>query len=404
MMRTKLVDLRREAEQELLEILDWWRTHLRSDQGGFHGEVNLRNEANEKADRSLVLYTRILWTFSAAITHRPNAEYRAIADEAYAYLLKHFQDPDYGGFYWSVDASGSVVHDHKQLYGQAFTIYAFSEYHVATGNQQALALAIDLFDLIEAKGADSVQEGYWEVCDRAWRVLKGNRLSEKDLPADKSMNTHLHLLEAYTRLASCTENDRVGGALDRLLRLYMEKIIDPATYSQFLYFAADWTPLTRTRSFGHDVEASWLLYEAAVQLNNPLLSERIGTLSVEMLEATASALDIDGGILYEYDPETDHLNREKHWWPQAEGLVGYLNAFQLTGDEKYVNGAWKIWSYVRKAIKHPKGEWVWGRDENGAIMESIKAGFWKCPYHNGRACLELIHRIDHLLTESTPLL
>jgi mannobiose 2-epimerase len=295
------------------------------------------------------------------------------------------------------------VHDHKQLYGQAFVIYAFSEYHLATGNQQALTLAIDLFDLVETHGADRVHEGYWEVCDREWRVLKGNRLSEKDLPADKSMNTHLHLLEAYTRLAAYAANDRVYGALDRLLQLYTNRVIDPATHSQFLYFSTDWIPLIRTRSFGHDVEASWLLYEAAVQLNNPLLMERVASLSVDMLEATAQALDVDGGILYEYDPESDHLNREKHWWPQAEGLVGYLNAFQLTGDVRYVNRAWRIWSFIRSAIKHPTGEWVWGRDAHGVVMETIKAGFWKCPYHNGRACLELIHRIDRLLTESTSL-
>ena len=396
--RIALIGLRSEAEQELLEILDWWCLNARSKQGGFHGEVDLLNQPDPTAKRGLVLYARILWTYSAAIRFCPTPENVEMAAEAYAYLIKYFYDAKHGGFYWSLHADGSVAEDHKQLYGQAFALYAFSEYYAATGNKEALDRALELFTLIEAHGADRTHGGYWEACDRNWCRLMNNQLSEKDLAADKSMNTHLHLLEAYTRLSACTENTNVHSALDHLHQLYVDNIIDPSSFSQFLYFSADWSPLSNVRSYGHDVEASWLLFEAVIQFNDAIKMQQMAERSIQMIHAASVALDSDGGLFYEFDPSTGHLNREKHWWPQAEALVGYLNAFQITGDDKYVSNALAVWSYITHQLKHPQGEWVWGRDAEGAVMGNIKTGFWKCPYHNARACLETIHRLNHLLS------
>ena len=396
--KTPLIGFRREAERELREILDWWCIHVKSEQGGFHGAVDLFNQPDQTAQKSLVLYTRILWTYSAAIRSQATPRYREMADEAYACLMNYFHDSEKGGFYWSLQADGSIAADHKQLYGQAFALYAFSEYYAATGKQESLDQALELFDLIETNGVDQINGGYWEACDRNWSRLKNNQLSEKDLAADKSMNTHLHLLEAYTRLCSCTDNDKVRLALGHLLQLYTDNIIDSSTFSQFLYFDENWNPLSRVRSFGHDIEASWLLFEAVIQLYDVIKMQQMAERSIQMINAVSMALDKDGGLVYEYDPLTSHTNREKHWWPQAEAVVGYLNAFQLTGDEKYVSNALAVWSYIQRQLKHPQGEWIWGRDEKGAVISDVKAGFWKCPYHNARACLETIHRLDHLLS------
>ncbi len=396
-LRARLISFRQEMEGELSAILAWWKTYAKATGDGFHGEISIFNDVDTTAARSLVLNARILWTFSEALKFQRTSINRVMADEAYVYLLSTFHDKERGGFFWSVDHNGNVLADHKQLYGQAFALYAFATYYQATGLTDALDHGNKLFRLMQRHGWDDQQGGYWEACTADWKPLLGNRLSEKDLPADKSMNTHLHVLEAYTRLAVCSQDPVVNEALHSLLTIYSDKIVDPATASQFLYFTADWSPLSSSRSFGHDIEASWLLYEAAELSNDNDLRADVIKKSVAMARAAYAALDADGGLMYEYDPLTNHYNREKHWWPQAEGMVGFVHAYEISREEKFLQAALRLWSFIKKSIKHPAGEWVWGIDAEGRLLSAPKAGFWKCPYHNGRACMELITRLNRLL-------
>lgn len=386
-------DILHEWEQEYAAILHWWASYLPDQQHGFHGEVNLNNEPVPDADRGLVLYSRILWTFSTAIQNGYKDPFTALAADAFQYLRNCFQDTIHGGYYWSVTAKGVPNETHKQLYGQAFALYAFAAYHAATGNKEVLVAAIDLFKLLEMHGLDPVSEGYWEARTASWQPLPGNRLSDKDPVVDKSMNTHLHILEAYTSLYAVWPDPDLQQSIRSLLRIFQTHIIDPFSNSLHVYLAADWKPLSTHRSFGHDIEASWLLYEAATVLNDPLVVKQQAACSVQMARAAIIGLDADGGMWNEFDPRTNHVDREKHWWPQAECIPGFLNAYQISGDTSFLNHALDAWNFIKNSIRHPTGEWIWGLDQQGAWIPESKAGFWKCPYHNSRAMMEGIHRL-----------
>jgi cellobiose epimerase len=386
-------DILREWEQEYAAILNWWATYMPDQQHGFHGEVNLNNEPVPDANRGLVLYSRILWTFSTAIRNGYKEPFTALSADAFQYLRNFFQDTTQGGYYWSVTAKGEPHETHKQLYGQAFALYAFAAYYTATGNKDALAAAIELFWLLEKHGHDPVYGGYGEARTASWKPLPGNRLSEKDPVVDKSMNTHLHILEAYTTLYVVWQDPDLEQAIRSLLHLFQTHIIDSYSNSLQVYLAADWTPISTHRSFGHDIEASWLLFEAASVLKDLSVLEKQAVCSLQMVRSAISGLDSDGGMCNEFDPRTHHLDREKHWWPQAECIPGFLNAYQISGETAFLHHALNAWTFIKNSIRHTTGEWIWGLDQQGAWIPESKAGFWKCPYHNSRALMEGIHRL-----------
>jgi mannobiose 2-epimerase len=226
-------------------------------------------------------------------------------------------------------------------------------------------------------------------------VLEDARLSEKDPNVAKSMNTHLHVLEAYTRLAMEWPNEQLQTALNDLLTLFTDHIIKPVNSRQQLYFSANWTPIGDFESYGHDIEASWLLYEAASVPSVENRKAEFGELALQMATASSVAIDEDGGLFYEKEVTQNHLNKEKHWWPQAEAMVGFFNAWEIGKDEVNLDRSLEAWEFVKNNLLDKiNGEWIWGIGEDGKPLEMPKAGFWKCPYHNGRACLELMKRIS----------
>ncbi len=397
MPTAKMIAYQQQVQQELKNILDWWIRYMPDKQGeGFYGSRDADGNIVEDAPCGLVMVSRILWTYAAAYHQQPDERYLQMAERSYKFLVNYFVDEQYGGMYWAVNRKGEVLDNKKQVYGLAFAMYGLSEYHRATGNGNALLLAIDLFKLLEQHNATVEGGGYLEAFSRDWTEISDLRLSEKDANEKKSMNTHLHVLEAYTNLYRVWKNEKLAQAIQQLLQLFEDHIIDTTNFTQQLFFNEAWQPKSSIISYGHDVEASWLLYEAAEVLADEQLQIHWRSIAVSMAHASRKGLDKDGGMWYE--KENDHLIKEKHWWPQAEAMVGYLNAYELSKDETFLQLSLNSFSFIQQQlIDKENGEWYWGIDETGAVMQKEKAGFWKCPYHNGRACMEVNRRLQHML-------
>ncbi len=381
---------------ELERILAFWQEHTKDEtHGGFFGEIDHLNQVDPSAEKSAILNARILWTFSSAYRLTKKPSYRTTADRAYQFVTSHFVDMERGGVVWSLNADGSVANDRKQLYAIAFTIYGFSEYFGATGNAEALEQAKSLFRSIEDHGYDSDKGGYFEAYAGDWGNLEDFRLSEKDENAPKTMNTHLHIMEAYANLLRYWQDDELKQQLRHLIEISMEKIIQDDSHFG-LFFDADWNPTNRNVSYGHDIEGSWLLQEAAEVLGDGALLSQVKDVALKMAEVTFDEGVAPGaGVKEEFHIGHGVKDVTYHWWPQAEGVVGFYNAFQLCGDVKYLNMATRLWEFTRDHIlDRENGEWFWHVDENGnPVHDACKVGFWKCPYHNGRACMEIMHRI-----------
>jgi mannobiose 2-epimerase len=382
-------ELKQSAKLALYNILDYWMDYsIDKENGGFYGKINNDNQIDITADKGAVLNARILWTFSAA----KNNTYLDIAHRAFEYTNTYFIDKEYGGVFWSVDYKGNPVETKKQIYAQAFNIYACSEYYLATQNESAKQIAIDGYRLIQQHSYDPAYGGYLEAFTRDWQEIKDLRLSDKDANEKKTMNTHLHILEAYTNLYRIWPDKALAGAIRELLNIFSSKILNAKTGHLHLFFDEHWQVKDDIISYGHDIEASWLMLEAAEILSDNSLIDKFRKIAVQMADATLEGIDKDGGLWYESSPHG--LIAEKHWWPQAEALVGFVNAFQVSKNESYLLKALNTWRFIDQYIlDKSKGEWFWGRKQDYSIMEEDKAGFWKCPYHNGRACLELMKRL-----------
>lgn len=258
----------------------------------------------------------------------------------------------------------------------------------------ALHLAKDLVEQIEKNSFDNRGGGYLEAFTQGWKLIADLRLSEKDDNEKKTANTHLHIIEAYANLYMVWPDEKLKESIKHLLDIFEQYMIDPQTAHLNLFMDENWTVKSSLVSYGHDIEAAWLLLDCARVLNNENYIIRFKELSIRLAEAAAEGLDKDGGLWYEYDAEKDHLIKEKHSWPQAEAMIGFLNAYQLTGKERYLEYFINSWEFIKKHIKdNDKGEWFWGVHEDYAVMDKEKAGFWKCPYHSARACMEIYKRV-----------
>jgi mannobiose 2-epimerase len=393
----RLTVLKNEFSDALNNIFTYWMNNTADElYGGFVGRIDENNEVVANAPKGSVLNARILWSFSAAYNLTQNPDYLRYAERAYQYIIDHIIDKEFGGVYWSVDYEGKPLDTKKQVYANAFTIYGLSEYHIASGNEEAKTLAIELYNLLVKNSFDIKNTGYLEAFTRDWQPLNDLRLSAKDANEKKTMNTHLHVLEAYTTLYRIWQPEELKLQIETLIHNFLDHFIDPKTHHCLLFFDEDWNNKSGLISYGHDIETTWLLQEAAEVINNELLLERIKTINIPITEATIAGLDDDGGLWYEYEPADHQLIKQKHWWVQAETLVGFFNTWQITGDEKYLAIVEKNWQYIKAKILDKKnGEWLWGIDKNGeTMMGEDKAGIWKCPYHNSRACIEIIKRIS----------
>lgn len=389
--------LAREMDRELTgRILPYWRDVAVDPGGGFHGFIGPDNIPVPGAPRGAILNCRILWTFSAAYRALGGEDLRRLADRAAAVVLDRFMDPEHGGVYWTIDAAGRPLEDRKHVYAQAFAVYALAEHHRATHLEASRDAAIGLYRLVEEHAADHELGGYLESFDRDWRPRPDDRLSAVDLAAPKSQNTHLHVLEAYAGLARAWSDPGPRARLAELIELFLDRIIKDGHTRPF--FDRDWTVSSAVVSFGHDIETSWLLQAAAAAVGDPALADRAAAaargLALRVLE---EGLDPRGGVYYAVD-EGGTLDREKEWWPQAEAVVGFLNAWQGTGEETFLAAARDTWVFIRKHLRDLEGgEWFRRADRDGTPQAGHeKLGPWKGPYHGVRACLEVMGRAGAL--------
>ncbi|PRY09944.1 mannobiose 2-epimerase [Pontibacter ummariensis] len=402
-LRDTLTAYRAEAATELANIASFWKANaLDRQHGGFIGRMDHTGKVHEDAPKGAILNARILWTFSAIYRHTQSDSDRQMADRAYHYLLDHFVDKTYGGVYWSVDAEGKPLSTRKQIYALAFAIYGLSEYFLATQEATALEACQELYHWIETHSFDPAQGGYLEAFSREGVLLEDLRLSEKDRNDPKTMNTHLHVLEAYANLYRIWPDKHLGQQLKALIKVFLERIIDPQTGHMVLFLNENWQPTADLVSYGHDIEASWLLQEAAEVLGDKELLHQVEKVAVQMAESSKEGLQPDGSLYHELDRQAQHYDKHREWWVSAEAMVGFLNAYQLTGQESFLHDSIKAWQFAKTyLLDRQQGEWFWGVHNDYSLMQAEdKIGFWKCPYHNARACLEVINRCEALFTST----
>lgn len=391
----KLQQLKTELSIELDSILDYWSENtidIKND--GFVGQIDSNDEVISNADKGSVLNARILWSFSASYKTTKNEEHKKIAERAYKFLSNYFYDTEFGGLFWSINADTTPKDTKNQIYALAFAIYGLSEYYVISKDEKALTIAINLYLMIQKHSYDPVNKGYLEAFTRDWQPIEDLRLSSKDANEKKTMNTHLHIIEAYANLFKVWKNSKLQSDIIELLQTIEEHFINTKTGHLHLFFDENWIEKPDVISYGHDIEAAWLLLQCAEISEDENLIANHKRHAIQIAEATLEGLDSDGGLWYELDPKTNKLTAEKHWWVQAEALIGFYNAYQLTRDEKFLDIVLKNWKFIKiHIIDSENGEWFWGIYKDYSVIEKDKAGFWKCPYHNSRACLELIQRI-----------
>ena len=391
-------DFRNQLAKELTgNILPFWMTYVVDEaNGGFYGAVTNDLQIHNEIPRSAILCARVLWTYAAAMRQLGVEEYLLMAHWAYDYLTRAFWDPDYGGLYWQVDYKGKPVLERKHHYAQAFGIYGLTEYYRATGEPASLALAQELFHLLEKHAYDPVYQGYIEGSTRKWGPLEDMRLSDREINCRKSMNTMLHILEAYTNLLRVWDEAQLKARHRALIEAFQQHIIDIKSHHFKLFFDDQWHSLSDHVSYGHDIEGSWLLVEAAEVQDDAQLLSQVREAAVKMAEAVyREGIDDDGAVLYEASPR-GFVDANKSWWVQAEAIVGFYNAYQLTGEAHFAQAAHRCREFVQgNMIDRTHGDWYKVLHRDGTPDQaSYKAGPWECPYHHSRACLEMLVRLD----------
>jgi mannobiose 2-epimerase len=430
MVKLSEIETLKQEVREVLEnnILRFWIDRMQDkEHGGFYGRMDGHCVLHPEAEKGAILNARILWSFSAAYRVLGNQEYLDAATRAKNYMIDHFIDPEYGGVYWSVDYQGRPLDTKKQFYAIGFAIYGLTEYARATGDREALEYALDLYDCIEAHAFDQEHNGYIEACTREWGTIADMRLSELDANFPKSQNTHLHIIEPYTNLLRCLREFQakqscdyvpaigavlpvgvsvpmetilsVEASLRNLIDIFTDKILNPETHHLDLFFEMDWTRgAGHLESYGHDIECSWLMHEAALVLGDRKVLDKVEGIVRQVAKASEKGLRPDGSMIHEANLDTGHVDDDLHWWVQAENVVGWFNLYQYFHDEEALDKACRCWQYIKdNLIDYENGEWHWSRHPDGTLNTvDDKAGFWKCPYHNSRMCLEIIERSENM--------
>lgn len=376
-------------------ILPYWIDKVEDhENGGFYGRIDGHDIVHSKAEKGAILNARILWAFSAAYRVLKKAEYLEAATRAKDYILQHFIDYEFGGVYWSLDYKGNPLDVKKQTYAIGFTIYGLSEYARATGDKESLDAAIKLYHDIENHALDSKNNGYIEALTRDWQPIADMRLSDKDENGSRTMNTHLHIIEPYTNLYRVWKSQELKESIINLLQIFTKILLNQETHHLDLFFDDEWHGKRNIESYGHDIEASWLLHETALVLGDTQILKEIEPIVKEIAMAADEGLQPDGSMIYEHWKDTGKFDTQRQWWVMCECIIGHINLYQHFGNKESLGIAERCWNFTKeKLIDKVNGEWHWSSDASGLInYNDDKAGFWKCPYHNSRMCLELMER------------
>ena len=381
-------------KKELTEdILPYWSKKICKGDTGLYGRISGEEVIDPEAPVGAIMTSRILWTFSNAFRLFRREEYKTMAMQAKSLIINNFYDVEQGGIYWSINPDGTPLDTKKQIYAIAFCIYGLAEWNRASGDEEALELAKKLYRDIEKHSFDTCKNGYFEAFTREWGEIQDMRLSDKDANESKTMNTHLHVLEAYTGLYRVWKDGGLAAQLKNLIGIFLDRILGADAHLR-LFFDDDWNCGYKIYSYGHDIEASWLLHEAALVLGDEATIGKVEKEVPRIAAAAGEGFTAKGGMIYEKDNATGHIDGDRHWWVQAETVVGYFNLWQLTGEPSGLENSIECWEFIRNnLIDRENGEWFWSIRQDGTVNRTDdKAGFWKCPYHNGRMCMEIIER------------
>lgn len=383
-----------EIESDLTEnILPFWMNHTVDPSGGFYGTVSREGVGDPSAPKAGVMNARILWTFSSAYRIYGLPEYKAIADRAQEYLINNLIDKKYGGTYWLVGPDGELTDTTKQTYGIAFGVYSLSEHFRATGNELSLQKAIELYNTIEEQCHDKSRGGYYENHTRDWGKPDTKGVDGKS-GATKTMNTHIHVMEAFTNLYRVWPDAGLKNNIIDLLGILQDELYNPKTKHLVLFCDDNWKQIDQVDSYGHDIETSWLMCEAAEVIGDEELISKIRKQAVEMVDvALKEGVNPDGSMIYE--KEGDKYLRNLQWWPQCESVIGCINAWQITGDRKYFDEAVKTWNFAKdNFVDKQYGGWFKNLSEDKVPnTREAKGSTWNCPYHNSRMGYELLTRL-----------
>ena len=394
----KIVDkLKQEVVQDLTEnILSFWVTHSPDSSGGFYGALNFDGTPRENASKGGILNARILWTFSTAYRMLKDEQYLTLANRAQRYFLDHFIDSEYGGSFYTLNIDGAPLDTRKDTYQNVFAIYGLSEHYRATGNRESLDAAVAIYRKIVEYAYDPVNGGFIGCVecrgiefDREW-----NRF---EVESPKTMNTNLHVLEALTNLYRVWKDEGLKKHLQEEINVMSHKVLNQKTWHEALFFTMDWQNQRNIDSYGHDIEFSWLLVEAAEALGDEDILKDTRRIAVNLVNVQLEeGIDENGAMMYEKNG--DHLNTNLEWWPQAETVVGCLNAWQISGDRKFLDAAVRTWEWIKTyMIDNEYGEWYGSVNANGRQMKNrVKADLWRCPYHNSRMGFELMARFPDI--------
>jgi cellobiose epimerase len=392
----RMQQLKEEVSANLKQnLLSYWSKNMVDNiNGGFYGRIDGNDKVYPNEDKGGILNARILWTYSSAYRIYKDTSYLRLATRAKDYIMAHFIDRRYGGAYRSVNAKGEPTDTRKQTYTQSFFIYGMAEYYRATGDKEALKTAKDIFEAFEKYALDKESNGYFEVFTRDWNRSRDKLIGETTASDEKTMNTSLHLMEAYANLYRVWPDKRMADRLRNMVEIFLDHIIDKQTAHLICFMDKNWKRTSMIDSYGHDIEASWLLCESANLLGDPELIARVEKISIKIADAASEGLQPDGSMMYEKDLATGHMSTERSWWVLSEAIVGYLNAYELSGNEKYLERSVNSWNYTKlHLIDNKNGGWFSGASESG-VGRGDKAGFWICPYHNGRMCMEVVERVS----------
>lgn len=372
------------------KIIPFWKNIKDDEYGGFYGLVDYDLKCDKKAVKGCILNSRILWFFSSAALALDRPKLLEEAKHAYDFFKNSCLDAECGGVYWSVNYDGTAFDSTKHTYNQAFAIYALSEYYEAAKDKEALEIARGLYRLVEEKCTDEF--GYLEAFDREFRPVTNEKLSENGVLAGKTMNTLLHVFEAYSGLYKASKDRNVEKSLRRILDTFLNKIYNPEKQRQEVFFDRELNSILDLHSYGHDIETSWLMDWGCSLLGDDELERRVYPVTSSLARNIYKTAYHKNSVWNECDRGVNDKTRV--WWVQAEGVLGFLNEYQKSGDREYLEAALGVFDYIQKYIVDPRSgsEWFWCVDDDGRPIEKPIAGPWKCPYHDGRMCLEIIRR------------
>ena len=378
-------------EHLLNDIIPFWQRLRDEEYGGFYGYMGYDLEIDKKAVKGCILNSRILWFFSNAYLLLKDEQLLKDAGHAFKFLKDHCLDEENGGIYWSLTFDGKPKDTTKHTYNQAFAIYALSSYYDASKDEQALKIAQELYHIVETKCKD--EYGYLEAFNIRFEPAENDKLSENGVMAEKTMNTLLHVFEAYTELYRVTHDSKVADNIRYMLDLVAEKVYNSKIGRQEVFFDRTWNTLIDLYSYGHDIETSWLIDRGLEILGDNAYTAKLSPITKTITENIYKRAYIDHSLVNE--AENGVVDTTRIWWVQAEAVVGFLNGYQKSPEHKeYLEAAEDIWGYIRDYLVDKRcSEWYWALDENRKPLEKPIVEPWKCPYHNGRMCFEVIRRI-----------